>query len=137
MKTNKITPLDELRQEKEILKAECAEREERLGEYWEYINDNAGSLILDGIVYTFKKKLGIIPSKSASRKNYSDENLPAESANDSTGFMHTIKNGLMMTYPLIWEIAQPMIWEYALKKIKSIFTRKKKKKKNRRCEEED
>lgn len=141
MKKNNITPLDELREEKEILKKECSEREEHLAEYWEFINDNAGSLIIDGIIETAKRKLGLAPSKTSSRKNQSDQHLlTAESAdnNDSTGFMHTIKTGLMMTYPLIWEIAQPMLWEFAMKKVKSIFTRKKKKKKKGRyCDEDD
>jgi len=137
MKKNEMTPLEELRREKEILKTECAEREDRLGEYWAYINDNAGSLILDGIIDTVKGKLGLTPSKKSLPKYYSDESIPGfADTSGGTGFMNTIKNGLQMTYPLIWEIAQPMLWEFALKKVKSIFSRKKKKKKKREYDED-
>lgn len=134
MTKNKRPPLDELREEKEILKRECSEREDHLAEYWAFINDNAGILIMDGIIDTVKQKLGLAPSRSSSVKNHPDQQLPAETdESNDTGFMHTIKSGLQMTYPLIWEIAQPMLWDFALKKIKSIFTRKKKdKKKNKK-----
>lgn len=137
MKKIEMTPLDELRREKEVLKAECSEREERLGEYWAYINDNAGSLIIDGVISAVKSKLGLTSSKKSSQKQQ-DESFPAKfQEHDGTGFMNTIKTGLQMTYPLIWEIAQPMLWEFAIKKVKSIFTRKKKKKKKKDDCDED
>lgn len=139
MTKNKRTPLDDLREEKKILKQECSEREEHLAEYWEFINDNAGSLIIDSIIETAKRKLGLAPSKTSSRKDQSDQHPATAEASGSndTGFMHTIKTGLQMTYPLIWEIAQPMLWEFAIKKIKSIFTRKKKKRKKGKYYDED
>ena len=42
MKKNEITPLDELRKEKALLKAQCTKQEEQLLQYWEYVNENIG-----------------------------------------------------------------------------------------------
>lgn len=134
---NNTTPLDELRKEKAILKAECNEREESLSEYWAYINDNIGYLLLDGVISTFKRKLGLAPSPKKEQQKIDDEQ--DESSSGIGNMMQTIKTGLQMMYPLVWEIVQPFVWDFVIGKIKSFFIpkRKKKKKKLKDAEDED
>lgn len=123
MKKNETTPLDELRKEKTQLKAECAEREERLAEFWEYVNDNAGYLLINSVVDAFKRKIGLTQN---SPKNEKGDNQDTPSG--ISGIMNMFKSGIHTAYPLIWDIAQPLVWDFALGKIKSLFKFKKKKK---------
>lgn len=121
MKKNEISPLDELRQEKIIIKREVAKYEERLAERWLYISDNAVSLLINSAVNGIAAKLGF------GHRIESRERKGNISAN---GIMQNVMGGLTSYYPLIWEIVQPMLFTYAVKKVKSIFTRKKKKRKD-------
>lgn len=121
MMKNKRSPLEQLRQEKEILRQECADGEARLSEHWTYISHNAGSLAFNSIVNTVARKLGFGGFKDDSQ----DQETTA-----STGFAQSAFNGLLAYYPLIWEFVQPMLIRFAIRKFKSLFTRKKKKKKD-------
>lgn len=122
---NKLSPLDELRQEKEIVKRECIESEDRLLDQWSYLSDNAGSLIFNGLVNSIVGKLGFSNRIGGSQAKEKDEEQQDSSP---LGIFHNVVNGVSAYYPLIWEIVQPMLWRYAMKKVKSIFSGKKKKK---------
>ncbi len=123
MKNNSISPLDELRQEKEIVRRECKESEERLAEQWNYLSDNAPSLLLNGAVNGIASWLGFGSRVGQKSKEQEHET-------ESSGFMQNILGGLTAYYPLIWEMVQPMLWRFAIKKVKSLFTKKKKKKRS-------
>ncbi|MDR0825166.1 MAG: hypothetical protein LBN74_08740 [Prevotella sp.] len=113
MKT-KLTPLEELRREKEIVRRECAESGYRLAEHWSYLSNNVGSLLFQSGVDAILKKFGF--GSTQSRK---EDEAPA--SNNLLGTLNTY-------YPVVWEIVQPLLWNYLIKKIKSIFSGKKKKK---------
>jgi len=122
---NKLSPLDELRQEKEIVKRECNESEIRLIEQWAYISDNAVSLLFNSAVNGIIGKLGFSNRIGQSGGKEEDDESQEHS---SSGIFHNVVSGLTTYYPLIWEIVQPLLWRYAVKKIKSLFSGKKKKK---------
>lgn len=123
MTQNKITPLDELRQEKEIVKREVAESEARLSEHWSYVSENAVPIILDGAVNGVARYFGF-GGRLISKNEKSEEDT------GSTGIFQNVFGLFSAYYPLVWEIVQPMLFRYAMKKIKSLFTRKKKKRKD-------
>lgn len=117
MKT-KLTPLEELRQEKEIVRRECAESEERLAGHWVYLSDNAGSLLFQSALNAVLKKFGFGGTSSKSKKE------------EEVSTSNNLLAGLTAYYPVIWDLVQPLIWRFVVKKIKSIFSGKKKKRKN-------
>ncbi len=125
---NKTTLLDELRQEKEILRQECAESAARLSEQWEYLSDNAPSLLINSAVSGVTNWMGF-----GSKQNKEKETEVSE----STGLMQMAWSGLMAYYPLMWEMARPLLWGFAVKKIKSLFSGKKKKKRKDDDDDED
>ncbi len=116
---NKITVLDELHKEKELLRQECAESEARLSEHWEYLSDNAPTLLINSAVSGITSWMGF-----GGKQNKEKETEVSE----STGVLQTAWRGLMAYYPMVWDIVQPLLWRFAVKKIKSLFFGKKKKK---------
>jgi hypothetical protein len=121
MKKNKINPLEELRQEKVIVRKEVADSEDRLAEHWVYLSDNAPSLLMNSAVNGIAGWFGF---------GHKQESEQDKSDSGSNGIMHNILGAVTAYYPLIWEIVQPVLLRFAMNKIKSIFTRKKKKKYN-------
>lgn len=121
MKT-KMNPLEELRQEKEIVRREVAESEERLGDHWAHLSDNAVPLLLNAAVH------GIAGMFGFGRRIEQKDTRKVEEPEGPVGIFQTIFNSLVTYYPLIWEIAQPMILRFVINKIKSLFTRKKRRK---------
>lgn len=120
---NKLTPLQELRQEKAIARQECAESEERLAGHWSYLSDNAGSLLLKSAINAVLHQFGF-GSKEKAKED------------DSNRIVHSgLLGNLIAYYPIVWEIVQPMLFRFVIKKIKSIFSGKKKKK--RRDDDDD
>jgi len=122
MMKNKISPLEELRREKEIVRGEVAECEDRLAGQWSYLSDNAAPLILNSAIHGIAGMLGF-----GNRQAVKDTREQKETSG-SSGIIQNVFNGLITYYPLIWEIAQPMLLRFAINRIKSLFTRKKKKK---------
>lgn len=118
-----MTPLEELRKEKEIVRSEVAESEVRLSEHWTYVSENAVPIIFDGAVNGIARYLGF--GNALAPKKAKEE--------DSVGSSGIFQNvfGIFSAYsPLVWEIVQPMLLRFAVRKIKSLFTRKKKRKNN-------
>jgi hypothetical protein len=116
MMRNKLTPLEELRQEKAIARRECAESEERLGKSWTYLSDNAGPLLFQSAMNTVLRQFGFGPKEKSKDT-------------DSDGVVHRgLLGTLMAYYPIVWKIVQPMLLRFVIRKIKSIFSGKKKKK---------
>lgn len=114
---NKNRLLDEIRREKEVLRRECAESETRLSEHWEYLSDNAPSLLINNAASGIAGWLGFGGKESKDK---------GTEASEPAGLVQTVWSGLMAYYPLVWEIVQPLLWRFAVKKIKSLFSGKKK-----------
>lgn len=122
MKT-KMNPLEELRREKEIVRREVVESEQRLGNRWSHLSDNAVPLLLNAAVHGIAGMFGF-----GHRTERKDARRQIEEPEGPSGIFQTVFNTLVTYYPLIWEIAQPMIIRFVINKIKSLFTRKKKRK---------
>lgn len=121
MTQNKITPLQQLRQEKEIARREVAESEQRLAGHWNYLNDNVGTLLFTSAVNTALRKMGLKHSPDKHEVERTTEKA------HSPGIFKSVLGGIVTASPLIWELVQPMVMNFAMKKIKSIFSRKKRK----------
>lgn len=116
MTKNKLTPLELLRQEKEVAKRECVESEARLAEHWSYLSDNASSLIFQSAINGVLRHFGFGPK---------EKNKDGESSGiANNGFL----GAFTAYYPVIWELVQPMLIRFVIRKVKSIFSRKKNKK---------
>jgi hypothetical protein len=113
MMSNRLTPLEELRQEKEIIRRECKDSGERLAEHWSYLSENAGSLLFQSAVNAVLGAFGFGESKKKKQ--------------EETSISNSLLHGLTAYYPVIWDIVQPLIWRYFIRKIKSLFSGKKKK----------
>ncbi|MDR2954468.1 MAG: hypothetical protein LBV43_05260 [Prevotella sp.] len=115
----KISPLDELRKEKELAKIECEASEVVLAEQWAYLGDHAVSLVFNSILHGVTDKLGF-GSKEQSKSQ-------KVIGSGGGGFLNNITSNLGAYYPLLWDLLRPVLWAFAVKKVKSIFTGKKKK----------
>lgn len=121
MKT-KISPLEELKLEKQRLQDECEIQKVRLLNKYEYAKKNLGTLTLGSTVSTTKSGLsGIFSLFSGKHKNSDNKtnNLT------TSGFSQALSSFT----PVVWEMAQPILLGFVLEKVKSIFKSKKKKKK--------
>lgn len=113
---SKLSEIEELRLKKNELIQECRLIEEDLKYRTSYAKSNVGSLLMNTIVSSAKNGFSdlFIPGSKKKKK---------ESSKSSLG----IGSILATSTPLIWEIVQPLLIGIAVKKAKSIFTRKKKK----------
>lgn len=109
---SKLTPLEELRFEKEILRRECESYKEKLAGNLEYAKGNFGHLLMGSVFSSTKSGFSDVLSVFTGKKSKSE--------GSGTGKM------LLSLSPLLWEIAQPILLGFAVKKVKSVFTRKKK-----------
>lgn len=117
MKQNNITPLEQLRQEKEIARQEVLDSEARLSGQWVYMRNNLSVLLVNSVIDTTLKGFGLKSSKSDSNKaKNKDEEL------QSPGIFKSVLGSMAALSPLIWELVQPMLMSFALKKVKSIFS---------------
>ncbi len=119
MKKNEISPLMELRREKEIVRHELNQSEERLADHWGYFSDNASSLIINGAISGIAGWMGFSHKKEKPIKTEG-------TGTASNGIFQNVLGTLTANYPLIWEIVRPMLIRFAINKVKSLFTGKKK-----------
>lgn len=117
---NELTPLDELRQEKAVLKQEFLDSEERLTNQWSYVRQNIGSIIFYNSMKGLGRQFGLVKKGNST-----------ESVSSSSGFMSNMYSSFQAYGPMIWEITKPLLMKYAFKKMKSIFSSDKKKKKDK------
>lgn len=117
---NKLSVIEELRLEKARLTGECKQYEEQLGYRWDYTKNNFGHLLANTFISStksgFSELLGPLLGKKSKHEG--------SSSKSSSG----VGQLLIAASPIAWEILQPILIGFALKKLKSIFRRKKKKK---------
>lgn len=123
MKQSKISPLEQLRHEKELAKQEVEKSEARLSGQWDYLQSNFNVLLINGAIDATLKGLGL----KSSQKN----TITQKSSNEdiqSPGIFRSLLGGFSALSPIIWELVQPMLMSFALNKVKSFFSGEKKKK---------
>lgn len=111
-----MSEIEQLRLEKNRLAQECKFHEEEFKYSVIYVKENFGQLCLNTIVDSAKNGFSELITPNSKKKK-------KESSNSSMG----IGKILLTTAPLLWEILQPLLIGIAVKKAKSVFTRKKKK----------
>jgi len=116
------SPLEKLLADKEQIRHQCQQQEQRLNASVAYIQDHAGSLLLSGVSSllfsgsgkTAQKTIALSPPKGSQDKV-------------SLGLADYLSIGKTMI-PLLWEIVQPLIITWGIRKaktiIKNIFTGK-------------
>lgn len=115
MKT-KLSAIEELRLEKARLTNECAEEKERLFHNIDYAKSNMGRLLVNSVFASTKNGVSDVVSLVSGNK---------KSSKPSSGILQMA----ISMAPFVWEIVQPMLIGVAVKKVKSVFTKKVKKKK--------
>ncbi|WP_233202072.1 MULTISPECIES: hypothetical protein [Parabacteroides] len=123
---NKQTPLEKLISDKERIRKQCKEHEQKLNEDFSYIQENAGSLLLSGVSsLLFPKTRSAAKSGENTTTQNDNGDLPAVPLGFSD-YLSITKSML----PLAWDIAQPFIMTWGIKKAKnllrSVFSKKKK-----------
>lgn len=122
----KISPLEELRAEKEQLKAEFSATEDKILSQIDYASNNFGSIVMSALLGSFSKHT----KKSDTNKHREDAPLNSEqSVNASSTVMETVWAGLQLTYPYLIEIAKPVVLSFVTNKISGLFKKKKNKSK--------
>lgn len=111
MKKNKLTPIEELRQEKRHLKRAYEADEERLLRNWNYLTNNTVTVLFNT---AFNGAKGMVNMTKEVAKPFA----PA--------FKHLgVFSILSSSIPIIWSIAQPILLSFAVKKVKQMFGLKK------------
>ena len=110
------SPLEKLLADKEQIRHQCQQQEQRLNASVAYIQDHAGSLLLSGVSSllfsgsskTAKMPIAVPPSKGSQEKI-------------SLGLADYLSIGKTMI-PLLWEIVQPLIITWGIRKAKTIIS---------------
>ena len=123
-----MTPIEQLLAKKSIVEAKCDIGVKKLQEDFEYIQNNASSLIFSGLVYLLfppgnTKKKQVTHSDALVKENQSTRNNNLLSSSN----LFFVAQKMM---PVVWEIVQPMLINCGINKAKSLllrlFTKKKK-----------
>lgn len=108
--TNNQTPLQKLNSEKERVRRQCKEQEEKLSAQFGYFQDNAGSIMLSGFSSLIFPK-----SKSSSSPAKSDLQQKESEANEALAMglsdYLSIAKSMM---PTLWDIARPLLISWGI-----------------------
>ena len=112
-RNNRLTPTDKLLADKIDLEEKCRLQEKKLNEDFNFIKDNATSLILSGIstlLFPSKTDQQTTPTSTYGVKNAAKN--PAISVSDYIAIARNL-------FPVAWGLIQPIIITWGLKKTKS------------------
>lgn len=125
MNSKPLTPLQKLTAEKNRIKQLTKEQEAKLSEHYNYVQSNAGSLLLSFVSsMLFSKSSSKDTDSTVETSNQDTNNEPAS----SLSFSDLIPMSKLLL-PMVWEIAKPMLLSWGIKKVSqftaSFFTRRK------------
>ena len=135
----KQTPLSRLQADKRRLQDLCKEQEGRLNTHFQYIQDNAGNLLLAGVSALLSTTGTPKPTKGEKVTQRPLRTQTGRQAPHIPGLPAGLTSMLKMPkalslgvgwMPVAWEVAQPLLITWSIKRVKrmigGIFTRKKK-----------
>ena len=126
-KTVILTPIEQLLANKRIVEARCNIQEKKLQEDFEFINNNASSLLFSGLVSLLFSSGHTRKKPVTSSVALINDFQPAQN-NDRLTLSNLFVVAKKML-PVAWEIAQPLLINWGIKKAKSLifglFTKKK------------
>lgn len=111
---NQQTPLEKLISDKERIRKQCAIQEEKLNDDFNYIQNNAGKLLLSAFTAI------LFPNnKSENADKTSIQAVPAEPIQPiGLSDYISIAKGMM---PVLWDVAKPLLITWGIKKVQHIF----------------
>lgn len=122
---NQQTPLEKLISDKERIRRQCKQQEQKLSDSFSYIHENAGSLLLSGLSSL------LFPGSKSTTKENENKIVPKADGHPSIALgisdFLSIAKGLV---PIAWDFALPFITTWGFKKAKkwlsNLFFKKKK-----------
>ncbi len=115
MKSNKLTPLDELHLEKKRLREERAISGQRLSYQLQYLADNLGSMLTKGVTGSLKNKLAETMENLAYGSHSSVQ--PFKTKRPGNPFLNLALANLPLITGIAWRITKPAIFALAARKI--------------------
>ena len=119
-----LTPIERLLADKHAIEARCILQEKKLQDDYEYIQNNALSLIFSGLTT-------LLFSLGRARRKPVTQPVALVDKNQSQSNLGIITQNLV---PFVWDIVQPLLIKWGIKKVKSwitsLFTKKRYKDKN-------
>lgn len=119
-----LSKLDLLRKEKEALKQQCALKEQKLSEDFQYLNDHAGEIVVNTLYTAIQGKVASILSSS---KMGQKDNSSAQASQSTIQGQYSnllfdlIKQNLSLSLAL--KLARPFITAFFIKRLKRMFKR--------------
>lgn len=114
--TNNPTPLQKLISEKERVRNQCKQQEEKLSAQFGYFQNNAGSILVSGLSSLLFPK-----SKSSPAQANSDLQQKESEANQSIALglsdYLSIAKSMM---PALWDIARPILISWGIARARSV-----------------
>ena len=112
----KQTPLQKLLSDKEQIRQQCRQQEQKINERLAYFQDNASGLLLSGVTSLLFSGAG-----GAAKKDKASLSSGHSQATVSLGLSDYLSIGKAMG-PVLWEIAQPLIITWCIRKMKKIIS---------------
>ena len=129
----KQTPLEILLTDKERIRQQCRQQEQKINEGIAYLNTNAGSLLISSVSSllfsgsgTRKKHSYNYPHSegtggSSFKKNFVSPSTERSQTTALLSLADYLSIGKMMI-PVLWEIAQPLLITWGIRKIKKTIS---------------
>ena len=102
---NKLTPIQELTCKRQKIIKQCNQQEQLIGEHVNYINQNAGSLIIKGV-----KRIFFTPAQPDKSSATSNE----DGGNDINNYIVLIKSYA----PMLFAIVRPLLISWGVNKLR-------------------
>ena len=121
-----LTPIEQLLADKRIVEAKCSIREKKLHENFNYLHNNASTLIFSGLV-------SLLFSSGQTRKKSEEQSITLVNDNQSPRINNLLSSSNIFfvaqkMIPVVWDIIQPLLINWGIKKAKSLllglFTKK-------------
>ncbi len=118
------TPLEKLQADKILLQEACRKQEQKLGESFSYLQENAGSIVLSGLSLLLfggnKPSKGKTAGNTAKPAGQKAQNAATPSAALGMGDYLSLAKKLT---PVLWEIVQPLVVRWGIRKAKKMLAR--------------
>ncbi len=128
MRTYKLTPLDELCLEKKRLRENRAIAAQRLSYQMQYLEDNWGSMLTQGVASSVKTKF--VETIDTLTSGYSESIFPLSGKKNRMAWLNIFTSNLPLVSKVAWQVGKPAVVAFIMKKITGRFWGGKSKKKS-------
>lgn len=115
MRTYKLTPLEELCLEKKRLRENRAIAAQRLSYHLQYLEDNWGTMLTQGVASSVKTKFTeTIDTLSGGT---SDSIFPLSGKKNRFGWLNILAANLPLVSKVAWQVGKPAVMAFVMKKV--------------------